>query len=126
MDLATLTALYPVVRDLLNRAPQIKKWIESKAKKEDPIFFMQLQLLESMNELRGGITDLKSSVGDLRSGTTDLKSSVNDLRGYVLTTAIMSAMLSNPNLAEGQIKEKFIKSVEVAGDILKTIKQITP
>jgi hypothetical protein len=90
--------MYPVVRDLLNRAPQIQNWIEKKAKKEDPIFLMQLQLLES----------------------------VGDLRSYILTTAIMSAMLSNPALTETQIKEKFLKSVEVAGDVLKSIKQITP
>lgn len=112
MDLTTLTALYPVVRDVLNRAPQVKGWIEKKARREDPLFLLQLQLLESMGELRSGISDLKSGVGDLR--------------GYVLTTAIMSAMLSNPNLTEAQVKEKFVKSVEVAGDILKTIKQITP
>ncbi len=43
-----------------------------------------------------------------------------------MTTAIMSAMLSNPALTGEQIREKFIKSVEVSEDILKTIKQITP
>lgn len=98
MDLAALTALYPVVRDVLGRAPQIKGWMEKKARKEDPLFLMQLQLLES----------------------------VGDLRSYILTTAIMSAMLSNSDLTEEQIKGKFIKSVEVAEDILKTIKRITP
>jgi len=105
MDLATLTALYPVARDVLNRAPQVKAWIERKAKKEDPMFLMQLQLLESVG---------------------DLKTSMGELRGYILTTAIMSAMLSNPSLTGEQIKEKFIKSVEVAGDIQRTIKQIAP
>jgi len=145
MDLAALTALYPIVRDLLNRSPQIQKWVEKKARREDPIFLMQLQLLEGMSdlkselrsgigdlksELRSGIGDLKSGIDDLKSGIGDLKSElrsgISDLRGYILTTAIMSAMLSNPALTGEQIREKFIKSVEVSEDILKTIKQITP
>lgn len=98
MDIATLMALYPVVKDVVNRAPQLRSWIEKKAKEEDPTLFMQLQLMEA----------------------------VTQLRTYTLTTAIMSAMLANPELEEEQIKERFIRSVEVARDIQATISGISP
>lgn len=98
MDLVTLLTLYPVATDVVTRVPQVKKWIEKKAKKEDPVLFMQLQMLETVSELRT----------------------------YMLTTAIMSAMLSNPLWTGEQIKERFLKSGEVARDILITVRDIAP
>lgn len=98
MDLATLIALYPIVKEVVNKVPQVRKWLEEKAKQEDPNLFMQLQLMQT----------------------------VSNLRTYMLTTTIMGAMLSNPSLEEDQIKERFIKSGEVARDILGTISDIAP
>jgi TolA-binding protein len=126
MDLAALTALYPVVKEILDRAPQVQKWIEKRARKEDPVFLMQLQILQMQSQS----LQMQSQSLQMQSQTLQTQSqilqSIGDLRGYILTTAIMGAMLSNPHLTGEQIKEKFIKSVEVSEDILKTIKRITP
>ena len=113
MDLITLTALYPVAKELVERStPQVRKWLEKKAKQEDPFLFLHLHLMESMQELRDGIRELRDGIHGLRS--------------YILTTSIMSAMLSNPNLTEDEIREEFIKSVEVAKNISNAIKGIAP
>ena len=131
MDLVTLTALYPLVRELIEKAPQVREWLEKKAKKEDPSLFLQLQLMESLRELRNymgeSIRELRDytgeSIRELRDYTGE---SIRELRDYTLTASIMSAMLSNPGLSEDEIKEKFIKSAEVAKGIAETIRGITP
>lgn len=105
MDLSTLQALYPVVMDLIQKVPRLVPWFKERAEKEDPLLFLQLQNLQA-------ISSLGQAIGDLRS--------------YTLTTAIMSAMLSNPKLKPEDIKAKFIMSGEVAKDILSTIKQVAP
>ena len=119
MDLTTLTALYPVAADMLRRTPQLQKWLENRAKKEDPAFFLQLQSLETIYEL-------KETVSGLKEGISELKDGISQLRAYTLNTAIMSAMLSNPDLTPNEIKAKFITSAEVAKDILETIEGIAP
>ena len=92
MDLATLIALYPIAGELLRRAPQLQKWMERKARKEDPAFLLQLQSLEAITELKDGVSQLKDGVSQMKDG-------VSHLRSYTLNTAIMSAMLSNPDLS---------------------------
>lgn len=119
MDLATLIALYPIAGELLRRAPQLQKWIERKARKEDPAFLLQLQSLEAITELKDGVSQLKDGVSQMKDG-------VSHLRSYTLNTAIMSAMLSNPDLSPEEIKAKFVTSAEVARDILETIEGIAP
>lgn len=133
MDLATLAALYPVAADMLRRTPQLQKWMQSKAKKEDPAFFLQLQSLETISELKGtvsglkdGISELKEGISELKDGISELKEGFSQLRAYTLNTAIMSAMLSNPDLTPNEIKAKFITSAEVAKDIMGTIEGIAP
>ena len=161
MDLATLVALYPVAADMLQRTPQLQKWMENKAKKEDPSFFLQLQSLETISELKGTIFELKEGISELKGGITELKGGISalkegiselkggvselkdgiselkggisglkegfyQLRAYTLNTAIMSAMLSNPDLTPTEIKAKFITSAEVSKDILGTIEGIAP
>ncbi len=161
MDLTTLTALYPVAADMLRRTPQLQKWLENKAKKEDPVFFLQLQSLETISELKEtvsglkegilelkegisglkegiaevkegisglkeGTSELKEGISGLKEGTSELKEGFSQLRAYTLNTAIMSAMLSNPDLTPNEIKAKFITSAEVAKDILGTIEGIAP
>lgn len=105
MDLGTLAALFPVATQIIERAPHTRSWMEKKAKKEDPAFLLQLQVLETIGELR---------------------SSISELRSYTLSTAIMSAKLSNPNLTNEQVKQQFLSSAELAKDINATIKHISP
>ena len=98
MDLITLTALYPVAKDLIERVPQVRKWMEERADKEDPTLFMQLQIMQTVSELRT----------------------------YILASATISAMLSNLDLIPEQVKERFVKASEVARDILTTIRGVAP
>lgn len=126
MDLTTLTALYPVAADMLRRTPQLQKWLENRAKKEDPAFFLQLQSLETISELKETVSGLKEGISGLKDGISDLKEGFSQLRAYTLNTAIMSAMLSNPELTPNEIKAKFMTSAEVAKDILGTIEGIAP
>ena len=126
MDIATLSALYPVASDLLRRTPQLRKWMENKAKKEDPTFLLQLQSLETISELKGTISELKDGISELKEGIFELRKGMSQLRAYTLDTAIMGAMLSNPELTPGEVKAKFITSAEVAQDIIGTIGDIAP
>lgn len=96
MDMATLTTFYPVVKDLMERAPEVKRWVERKAKKEDTSFLLQIHLVQALD---------------------DLKQAFVDRRRYTLRTCIMGAMLSNPDLDSQRIKEKFLESGKVAQDI---------
>lgn len=133
MDLATLTTLFPFATELIKRAPELRKWMEKRAKKEDPIFLLQLQTLEAISVLRadiGGlrtdVSGMRADVGDLRTDVGGLRADIGGLRGYTLVTAIMSAMLANPGLTPEEIKEKFIRSAEVARDIVSTVEQVAP
>ena len=140
MDLATLAALYPVAADMLRRTPQLQKWMEQKAKQEDAVFLLQLQSFETISELKGTISELKDGISALKDGMSELKDGMSELkdgmsqlgkgmtqlRAYTLNTAIMGAMLSNPDLTPQEIKAKFITSAEVAKDILATIEGIAP
>jgi len=140
MDLATLIALYPVARELIEKGPEVRRWIERKAGRDDPNLLLQLQLLQVTSEIKAtaseikaatseikmGIGDIKESMGEIKTGINDVKEGIFELRGYTLTTALMSAMLSNPNLTDAQIKENFIRSAELARDIITTIRKITP
>ena len=98
MDLLTLVAMYPIAKDLLEKSPQLRKWMEKKAKKEDPSFILQLQMIQALT----------------------------DLRRYTLRTSIMGAMLSNPKLQFEDIKRKFIESGEVAESIIQTLEKVSP
>ena len=153
MDLTTLMALYPLATEVLGKAPQVRQWMERKARREEPAFLLQMQVLEAIGELKQSTAD---SVGELRKSTTESvrelrestrewveglrestrewveglrksnAESIGELRAYTLTTAIMTAMLSNPELTPQQLKEKFIASGDLARDIISTVRHITP
>ncbi len=104
MELTVLTTLYPVVEEMIKRAPQVKKWFEKKAAEEDPAFLMQVQSLQATREVGQGIADL---------------------RRYTLFTSIMSAKLANPKLSPEDIEREFIQSVEVAAQVQAALEQIS-
>ena len=63
--------------------------MERKAKKDDPLLFLLLEMFQSRIE-----------------------------------TPIITAMLSNPNLSEEQIEERLIKSIRVARNLSKVIREL--
>lgn len=89
MEWETLLALYPVVKELIKRAPQAKQWIEKRAKKNDPFLLLYLEMMQMREEM-------------------------GQSRDNYLVGSILSAMLANPNLTEEQVKERLIKSMEAA------------
>lgn len=94
MDLEILMAIYPIARELASKGPQIRKWMEKKAKKEDPSLFLQLQAIEE----------------------------IRSLRAYTLNTSIINAVLSNPDLSEKQISERILKGAKIAKEIAEELK----
>lgn len=52
MDLATLMTIYPIAKELASKTPQIREWMEKKAKEEDASVFLQLQAIEEIRSLR--------------------------------------------------------------------------
>ena len=101
MDLVTLASLYPIVNEIIKRAPQVKEWLERRARKDDPSLLLQLQLLESVSAL------------DKR---------FDDSRRYSLMTSIMTAKLSNPDLEDS----KFIEAAKYARNLVKALEDISP
>jgi hypothetical protein len=93
MDLSTLLASYPIAKELIERAPQIKQWLEKKAKKDDPIVFMYLETQQSRAETRRNL----------------------------LENSILSAMLANPDLNIDQVKERFLKTRDAAREIVRSV-----
>lgn len=98
MDLATLIAMYPIAKELINKTPRVREWIEKKAKEEDPALFLQLQ-----------------SVEEIRS-----------LKAYALNTSIISAVLSDPDLSEDQIRDRILKGAKIAKSIADELKTVSP
>ena len=101
MDIQALVALYPVLKPLIDKAPDtLRKWITDKAKAEDAAFLFQLQSLQAI---------------------TEIKQATEGLQANMLTTAIMSAMLANKDLKPEEIKARFIASAEVAASIQNSL-----
>ena len=85
MDLTSLTALYPVAADMIRRTPQLQKWLENRAKKEDPVFFLQLQSLEAISELKETVSGFKEGISGLKEGISELKEGISGLKDGFLS-----------------------------------------
>ena len=89
MELATLMAIYPIARELASKTPQIRKWLEKKAKEEDASVFLQLQAIEE----------------------------IRILRSYSTKAPILSALLSNPDLSEEEVNKAIRKTRKIVREI---------
>jgi hypothetical protein len=112
LDIEALTALYPVVKEILRRLPRLRAWLEDGVKKNDPAFWLQVEFLEAIDESRDAHSRQLEALGLLRN--------------HIMTASIMSAMLANPSLTADKVKERFIESAEVARDIRSAIEEVSP
>lgn len=67
-----------------------------------------MQLLQTSNDIREAVKEVKGGVAEVKDGIGDLKDGIVELRSYTLTAAILSAKLSNPDLRDDQITDNLI------------------
>jgi hypothetical protein len=101
MDLSALIVLYPVAKDMIDKMPQARKWMEKAARKEEPSLFLQLELKQ------------------FRFETASL---VEKIREEGLINAITAVLLANPDLTEDEISNRILKARVVGRKVLKNLK----
>ena len=110
MDLVTLVSLFPVIKEVIDRAPGFKKWVVAKAKKDDPTLFSTLLILQTLSQLNERFDDLGKRIDER----------FDDLRVYSLRNAILSAKLTRPDLKDSEI----IEASRFANEVIKVARGI--
>jgi hypothetical protein len=97
MELSTLFAMCPVAKQLAAASPRIRKWMEQKARVEDPTLLLQLQLAEE----------------------------IRNLRAYTLNTSIIGAKLANPDQSD-EVRRRILEGAHIAQGIAHVLKSTKP
>ena len=110
MDLVTLVSLFPVIKEVIEQAPSFKKWVEARAKREDPTLFSTLLILQTLSRLNERFDDLGKRLDER----------FDDLKVYSLRNAILSAKLTRPDLKDNEI----IEASRFANQVIKVAREI--
>ena len=106
MDLETLVSFFPVIREVIGQAPGFRKWLEAKAKKDDPTLLSTLLILQTLSQLNKRLDDLGKRFDDLRE--------------YSLRNSILSAKLTRPDLKDSEI----VEASRFANEVVKFVREI--